>query len=61
MKIYNNLLILFADTTLKQNKLHLLNQKEDQSRNLEVIEHAVGKNYQTQLNFVNNQYRNSIE
>uniref|UniRef100_A0A2S2P9T1 Leucine-rich repeat-containing protein n=2 Tax=Schizaphis graminum TaxID=13262 RepID=A0A2S2P9T1_SCHGA len=48
---------------LKQNKLTEINQKEVQVRNLTLLEHvaSVDKNYQTQLNILNNQYHNRVD
>ncbi|XP_026815464.1 girdin-like [Rhopalosiphum maidis] len=48
---------------LKQNKSNEINQKEVQVRNLSLLEHvaSVDKNYQTQLNILNNQYHNRVD
>ncbi|XP_025202725.1 leucine-rich repeat-containing protein 45-like, partial [Melanaphis sacchari] len=45
---------------LKQNKSCKINQKEVEVGNLNILEH-VNKNYQTQLNILDNQYQNRVE
>lgn len=57
------IIILFIAEQLKQNKSNEINQIEVQVRNLSFLEHvaSVDKNYQTQLNILNNQYHNRVE
>ncbi|XP_025425339.1 leucine-rich repeat-containing protein 45-like [Sipha flava] len=50
------------DKILEEKKLRLINQEENRCRNLKVVEQvtSVTKNYQTQLNSLNNQYHHRI-
>jgi len=57
------ILIFIIAKKLKQNEsVNFINQNEVQVRNLNFIEHVVSvdKNYQAQLNILNNQYHNSV-
>lgn len=57
------LIIWFIAKQLKQNKSNKIKQKEIQVRNSSLLEHvaSVDKNYQVQLNILNNQYNNRVK
>lgn len=57
------LIIWFIAEQLNQNKSNKIKQKEIQVKNLSLLEHvaSVDRNYQAELNILNNQYNNRVK